>query len=66
MVMLDKDLAIICKSVLTGRITYGNTIKWALRHTIFVLPKLSAHEGAYCKMAHTDSCPASCSTLEWL
>ena len=47
MVMLDKDLAIICQSVLTGRITYGNTIKWALRHTIFVLPKLSAHEGAY-------------------
>lgn len=27
MVMLDKDLAIICKGVLTGRITYGNTIK---------------------------------------
>lgn len=26
-VMLDNDLAIICKAVRTGRITYGNIIK---------------------------------------
>lgn len=27
MVMLDKDLAIICRAVHIGRITYGNIIK---------------------------------------
>lgn len=69
MVMLDKDLDSICKGVLIGRMTYGNTIKCALASkqahlAISSIHALSCHIACGGQAAVARKCAAHCNYRE--